>query len=330
MPIESVSSAPYQAQPDDPPLVERPLFVVLNNGSGRQAGAPAGERICELLTRAGRRAELLLADRGQLDKVARQAVQRAVLERGIVVAAGGDGTLSTVAQALYGSGIPFGVVPLGTFNYFARNHGLPQDLEAATHCLLDAHIQPVHAGFLNGHIFLVNASLGLYPNLLEDRECDKAQLGRSRLVALFSAIKTLARVHRVLDVELEQDGQQRSLRTASMVVGSNALQLEHIGVPLAEAVQKGELAAMLVKPMGKPALYGLLLRGLLSRLGETENLRCFSFTELRVHRRRRRRRRIKVALDGEIRRLSLSLTFSAGRDCLPLLLPRNPDLLVRR
>lgn len=302
--------------------------MVLNNGSGQQVGAAAGERICELLTRAGRSAKLLLADKGQLDQVAREAVQRAVVEQGIVVAAGGDGTLNTAAQALQGSGIPFGVIPLGTFNYFARNHGLPQDLEAATRCLLDARVQPVHAGFLNGHIFLVNASLGLYPNLLEDRESAKAQLGRSRLVALFSAIKTLARAHRVLDVDLDLEGRTRHLRTVSMVVGSNTLQLEHIGVPLAEAVRDGELAAMLVKPMGKPALYGLLLRGLASRLGETENLHCFSFSELQV--RRRRRRRIKVALDGEIRRLSLPLTFTAGRECLPLLLPRDPALLVRR
>lgn len=312
----------------DIPLNQRPLFVVLNSGSGHHKGEDAGELITTVLTEAGRHVELVpVSDSRRLATAARRAVQLARAQQGIVVAAGGDGTLNAVSQAVVGSGLPFGVVPMGTFNYFARNHGLPQDTEAATRCLLDARLQPVHAGFLNERIFLVNASLGLYPHLLEDREDYKQRLGRNRLVALFSALATLMHAHRVLKVDIEVDGQTRHLRTVSMVVSSNALQLEHLGVELSDEVQAGQLAAMLVKPIGRGALYGLLLRGLLRRLGKAENLQCFPFSRLRVH--RGRRRLIKVALDGEITRLKLPLEFRAGPGCLPLLVPRDPTLQVR-
>lgn len=326
--MNSHTTSSSQPPESDIPLNQRPLFVVLNSGSGQHQGPDAEEVITTVLTEAGRQVELVpVSDSRRLATAARRAVRLARTRQGIVVAAGGDGTLNAVSQALVGTGLPLGVVPLGTFNYFARNHGLPQDTEAAAHCLLDARLQPVHAGFLNDRIFLVNASLGLYPHLLEDREGYKRRLGRNRLVALFSALATLMHVHRVLKVDIEVDGQIRHLRTVSMVVSSNALQLEHLGIELADEVQAGQLAAMLVKPIGRGALYGLLLRGLLRRLGKAENLQCFPFSQLRVH--RGRRRRIKVALDGEITRLKLPLQFRAAPDCLSLLVPRDPTLRVR-
>ncbi|MFV0277164.1 MAG: diacylglycerol/lipid kinase family protein [Parahaliea sp.] len=312
----------------DRTLIQGPFHVVLNSGSGHRDSDETGAAISSVLSAAGRRFELLEVSVGaQLPVVAREAVARARRDGGVVVAAGGDGTLNTVCQALAGSGVPLGVVPLGTFNYFARNHGIPQDAKAAACCLLDARIQPVHAGFLNGHIFLVNASLGLYPRLLEEREAYKGRLGRSRLVALFSALATLGRAHRVLGVQVEVEGRSRYLRTVSMVVASNALQLEHIGVELADQLQQGQLAAMLVRPIGNLALYGLLLRGLLRSLGSAENLHSFPFTTMSVS--RAHQRSIKVALDGEVCRMRLPLEFRAGPGALSLLVPRNPVLRER-
>ena len=125
--------------------------------------------------------------------MATEAATLAVARGTAVVAVGGDGSLNTVAQAAHAAGCPMGVIPYGTFNYFARTHGIPTDPAAAVRLLLDAHPSPVQVAALNNRLFLVNASLGLYPELLQERETFKARFGRSRWVAFVAAGATLLR-----------------------------------------------------------------------------------------------------------------------------------------
>jgi len=300
---------------------QAPFFIVLNTGSGRSDTSDVQSTIRRILDEAGRRYVLMPVDDGrQLPAIAQQAVARAREQGGVVVAAGGDGTLSAVAQVVLGSGLPFGILPQGTFNYFGRTYGIAQDTELATRCLLAAQPQAVQVGLVNDRLFLINASLGLYPQLLEDREAYKKRYGRSRVVALWSALMTLARAHRQLSLQLEHQGQTRTLRTPTIVVGNNALQLEQIGIAEADALRQGQLVAMGVRPVGTLALYGLVLRGWLSRLGDADHVFSFGFESLTV-RVGRSRRRIKVALDGEIHWLDTPLTFRVSEQPLQLLVP---------
>jgi len=302
---------------------QEPFFIVLNTGSGRDDARDVQATIRQVLDDAGRRYELVPVDDGRhLPAAAQSAVERARRQGGIVVAAGGDGTLSAVAQAVLEAGLPFGILPQGTFNYFGRTYGIAQDTEAATRCLLAAQPQPqpVQVGLVNGRIFLINASLGLYPQLLEDREAYKRRYGRSRVVALWSALVTLARAHRQLALQLEHGGQSRALRTPTIVVGNNALQLEQIGIAEAGELEQGRLVAMGVKPVGTLAMYALVLRGWLSRLGDADHVFSFGFDRLTV-RLGRGRRRVKVAMDGEIHWLDTPLEFTVSPRPLLLLVP---------
>lgn len=308
---------------------QEPFFIVLNTGSGREDAQNVQTTIRRVLDEAGRRYELMPVEEGRkLPGVARQAVMRAREQGGIVVAAGGDGTLSAVAQVVLDSGLPFGILPQGTFNYFGRTYGIAQDTEHATRCLLAARPQPAQVGMVNGHVFLINASLGLYPRLLEDRETYKRRFGRSRLVAVWSALVTLARAHRQLTLVLELEGQTRTLRTPTLVVDNNALQLEQIGIAEVEALRQGKLVAMGSKPIGTWGLYWLLIRGWLSRLGDAEHVFSFGFETLTV-RLGRPGRRVKVALDGEIYWMETPLKFSVADQALRLLVP-PPSMQAQR
>ncbi|OZI46364.1 diacylglycerol kinase [Bordetella genomosp. 5] len=298
-----------------------PFFIVLNTGSGREDASVTRETISRILDEAGRRHRIIAIDSGaELPKAAREALEAARAENGVVVAAGGDGTLNAVASVVLGSGVPFGILPQGTFNFFGRAHGISQDTEAATRALLEARIEEVQVGMLNGNAFLINASVGLYPQLLEDREAYKQRYGRSRLVALWSGLVTLFRPHRQLRITLERDGEERLLRTPTVVVGNNTLQLERIGIAEAPATRQGKLVAMTVRPVGTLALYGLLLSGLFSRLGEADQVISFAFDKLSIGL-GRKVRKVKVAMDGEITWLQTPLVFEVARDRLPLLVP---------
>ena len=309
------------------PAADAPIFIVLNAGSGHEETDLRRRTIEEVLGAAGRRFTLaMVEDPEQLADTAERMVAEARAAGGIIVAAGGDGTINTVAHKALGSGCPFGVLPQGTFNYFGRTHHIPEDLAEAVRALLDARIEPVQIGMVNERIFLVNASIGLYPTMLEEREHDKRQYGRSRIVAFYSALKTILSAHRHLRIELELNGQVRKLHTTTLFVGNNQLQMQQLGCePLSDAMEAGELAAIAPKPMGRWGLLGLLVRGLFGRLGDADDLVRFSFRRLTV-RRVLGRGAIKVATDGEVCRLKPPLQFQVLEGMLLLLKPTGSGL----
>jgi len=308
-----------QARPD------APFMVVLNAGSGHAETELRCSTIREVLEGAGRRCHLeVVHDASELGAAAKRMATRAVEEAGILVAAGGDGTLNTVAHEAVQAGCPFGVLPQGTFNYFGRTHHIPEDLADAVHALLRARARPVQIGMVNERIFLVNASVGLYPKLLEEREHDKRQYGRSRVVALLSAVKTALRGHRNLRIALELDGRTRHLRTPTLFVGNNRLQMEQVGMPpLQHALDEGRLAAIAPRAVGKLRMLGLLVRGALGRLGEAEDVDAFAFKSMTVRAPLLSgRKRLKVATDGEVCKMALPLRFQVLERSLFLLVPK--------
>jgi diacylglycerol kinase family enzyme len=300
-----------------------PFFIVINAGSGRNDAVATRDTIVGVMKEAGREHEIaIVEDAGALAGTARAMVDRAKARAGIVVVAGGDGTINAVAQATLGSGCPFGVLPQGTFNYFSRTHSIPADTAEATRLLLTAHVMPVQAGLVNDHVFLVNASLGLYPQLLQDREAHKKQFGRSRVVAVASALATLFREHRQLRIELEQGGEVRRVRTPTLFVGNNRLQMEQTGIPDAETLDAGRLMAIMLKPVGSLKLLWLLLRGAWGTLGEAGDVISFDFKRMIVKPALPYgRRRIKVATDGEVTWMNAPLVFSVAPEPLLLLVP---------
>jgi diacylglycerol kinase family enzyme len=305
------------------PHASGPLFIVFNLGSG--AGDADGERLAieQACATAGRELHLLRVDDPQrLAAIARDAVRRAQAAHGVVVAAGGDGTLNAVAQAVLGSGCAFGVLPQGTFNYFGRAHGIPQDTVQAMQLLLHASVQPVQVGLVNDRVFLVNASVGLYPRLLEEREGWKSRFGRSRWVAFGAGMATLLRGYRSLRLQVEVQGQTRRVRTPTLFVGNNPLQLEQLGFPQAQDVAQGALAAIVLRPVSRATMLWLMLRGAFGQLGQADQVLSIACTRLKAALGWPMTARfIKVATDGEILRLPLPLEFRVAPQPLWLIRP---------
>jgi diacylglycerol kinase family enzyme len=302
-----------------------PFFIVFNQASGSGDARAAQVEMHELLTASRRRHEFFVVQEPkQIEACTERAVAAAVRERGAVIVAGGDGTINSVAQATLPTERPFGILPQGTFNYTTRSQGIPLDTRGATLALLDAQITPMQVGLVNDRVFLVNASVGLYPELLENREVDKHRYGRYRAVAFWSGLKSLLHEHRQLRLEIEHDGDRESVRTPALFVGNNHLQLERAGLAQAEAVERRRLAGVLVKPVSTLSLLWLALRGALGQLGGAERVRDFSFRSMSVAARRHPKRLLKVATDGEIHWLKPPLVFSVALKALQLMTPSAP------
>ncbi len=303
-----------------------PLQFVINGAAG-SSDAQAKRGLVEAGLRAGgRRGDLLFCSPAELTCVAQQAAAKAIAHRTAVVAVGGDGTLNAVAQATHAVGCAMGVVPQGTFNYFARTHGIPTNPTEAVHLLLRATPAPVQVAGINDRVFLVNASLGLYPDLLEDRETYKARFGRSRWVAFLAGCATLLRAQRRLRLHIEMGGQVRDMQTLTLFVGNNRLQLQQFGAEpddtLAGTPGDGSMAALVLRPIGTLSMVGLLLHGAMGRLGEAAGVERFEFEHLVVRPTLLRgRRAVKVAFDGEVTTMRAPLDFRVLAQPLYLLKP---------
>jgi diacylglycerol kinase family enzyme len=280
------------------------LFVINSSAGGLDVDAKRAV-IESALAARGRRGELLTCRPAELPRVAAEAAAAALARGTAVIAVGGDGSLNTVAQAAHAAGCAMGVIPYGTFNYFARTHGIPTEPAAAARLLLDARPMPVQVAAINDRVFLVNASLGVYPELLQDREAYKARFGRSRWVAFVAACATLLRAQRRLRLHIEMGGTVRDVQTLTLFVGNNRLQLQQFGAEPEDTLEgtpgDGSMAALMLRPIGTLAMIGLMLQGAMGRLGEAAGVESFEFQHMVVRPRLAPgRREIVVAFDGEV------------------------------
>lgn len=265
--------------------------------------------------------------------MARESAQRALSTHAAVVAVGGDGTLNTVAQAAHAVGCAMGVVSQGTFNYFARTDGIPADPAAATRLLLRSAPAPVQVAGINDRVFLVNASRGLYPDLLADREPYKARFGRSRWVEFVAACATLLRVQRRLRLHIEMGSVVRAVETLTLFVGNNRLQLQQFGAEpedtLAGTPGHGSMAALMLRPIGTLSMIGLMLHGAMGRLGEAAGVDGFEFQHMAVRPTLAPgRSEIVVAFDGEVARMRAPIDIRVLDKALHLLMPQRDESTI--
>ena len=173
-----ISAGSPQRDALPPPSIdpEATLLFVINAAAGAFDLEAKRAVIQSALAAHGRKGELLSCRPADLAQVAGEAAKMAVARDTAVIAVGGDGSLNTVAQAAHAAGCAMGVIPYGTFNYFARTHGIATEPVAAARQVLQARPVPVQVGAINERIFLVNASLGIYPELLQDRKPTKPAL----------------------------------------------------------------------------------------------------------------------------------------------------------
>ena len=289
-------------------------FVV--NGKAGSADADAMRDVIESgLREAGRAGVVHFAAPGELSHVARECATKALADSSAVVAVGGDGTINTVAREAHAIGCAMGVLAAGTFNYFAREHGAPTDTDEALRWMFNARPEPVQVSAVNDRLFLVNASVGLYPELLEDRERWEARFGRKRVVALGAALATLLRAQDSLTLRIEWEGKVRHVRTLTLFVGNNRLQLEKLGLTDPDGTgrngtRNGYITAVILKPIGTLAMLKLVLRSAMGKLAEASGVEHFACQKLVVgHTFTLGRRSVKVAFDGEVEWMVSPLTL---------------------
>ena len=254
--------------------------------------------------------------RHQFNERAAQAVKSGA---GAVVAVGGDGTISSVAAALVDRQTPLGVIPLGTFNHFARDIGISLSPDQAVKTIAAGAIRRIDVGEVNSHTFVNNASIGAYPAMVVDRERQQVRFGRSKWRAMLRSAWRVIRRFPLMEVRLNRQSNAPWCTTPCIFVGNNRYRFDLLAPGSRAALDHGRLSIYVMRTTSRVAVVRLGLKAALGKLADDDNLIACESEEFWVE--CRRHRRVAVGMDGEVHRLTTPLHFRIRTKALQVIVP---------
>jgi len=235
-----------------------------------------------------------------------------------IVVGGGDGSIRTVAAVLAGTDVALGVLPLGTLNHFAKDLGIPLDIDGAVEVIASAAGRRVDVGDVNGELFLNNSSVGIYPYMVLDRDRRQSTEGRGKWIAmalaLVRALKRFPRRRLVVAAE----GTVRAYRTPILFVGNNEYDINFLSLGRRGQLDQGTLHLYVARPRNAVALFWLAVRAAFGMAHRAEALDSLTAASADI---RSRASRLTVALDGEVRTLPTPLRYRSQPGALIVLAP---------
>ncbi len=295
--------------------------VILNASAASIAAAEASATVScvrEAFQRTRLETEVFAISHQGLPEAARRA---AASDADVVVLGGGDGTVSEGAAALVGGHKPLGILPLGSLNHFAKDLGIPLDLDQAVATIESGHVREVDVGEVNGRIFLNNSSIGLYPSAVAQREELRHRHGGGKWPAMFNACVNVFRRFPLLDVTLQVDDRAAALTTPFVFVGNNRYEMSLFSLGTRASLQEGRLSVYLTRNTGRMGLVRLAFRALLGRLEQDRDFHSLMLPAVEI---RTRRRSLRVSLDGEVVWMTSPIRYVVRPRALRVLAP-TPD-----
>ena len=278
-------------------------------------------RLAALFAKHGVAAEIAIVRRHDLHKAAEDAAKRG--EEGkidAVIAGGGDGSIRVVAAALAHNSVPLGVLPLGTLNHFAKDLGIPLDLDEAVETIATGPRRRIDLAAVNDEIFINNSSIGIYPYLVSDRDRLRKRHAVAKWLATVPAmLHTLQRFPRK-QLTIETKDWMRTYRTPCVFVGNNAYAMELTSLGRRKALDDGKLFLAVVKQRTPLGLLRAFLYLCLGRLDQTRDIERFELKELTIT---SHAAQLQVALDGEVGTMHPPLHYRSLPGALHVIVPKS-------
>lgn len=296
-----------------------PIEVIINAGSGSVLGEETAQSLRERFIAFGVKANIHLAETGaEIESLAKHAIES---DAEIIVAGGGDGTISTLAVEVSKAGKTLGVLPLGTLNNFSKDIGIPQDLSGAVRVIATGETNLIDLAEVNDRIFINNSSIGLYPRMVLRRE-KQQRLGSGKWIAAFWAALRIFRISPFLKVRISLDGKQFLRKTPFVFVGNNEYEMELYNIGRRPTLDDGKLSVYFLHRGGRWGVILLLFHTIFGRLRQWKDFEEVSTEEITIE---TRRKRIPVAFDGEVRTMTTPLHYKILPKALKVIVPAEDD-----
>lgn len=274
----------------------------------------------EALIAAARTAELEIVELSEEIDCLREVRARIARGTRLFIAAGGDGTVNHVVQALVNTDAALAVIPTGTYNHFARDLEIPLAWDAALDVALNGDTRSVDAGRINDRFFVNNVSLGLYPEMVARREEHGRDYPRwkARIYAFYGAL----RKYRHVSLAVESEGRSELIHTHVFMVSNNSYDLERFGIEAPrETLTGGALSVYWLSHTSRLRFTRYITRYLAGRVRTIPGFRSFRTAHLRAQ---SVRPQLRVGIDGELFTLAAPLTISIVPQSLSVRVPRPP------
>lgn len=296
-----------------------PLVLLNRQAAAVREGELQPPALARRLADAGFPADVRAVPGEELAATARRAAEAGAP---VVVAAGGDGTVGTLAGAVAGTGAALGVLPLGGFNHFARDVGIGDELDAAIGHLAAGHrrrldLVEVHGAGGPPRPMVNNAILGFYPHAVRRRRRGTGGRVGKALATLAALVPTLRRPP-FLDLRLTSDGHERRAVTPFLFVGNNEYRMNLFAFGARPRLDDGRLFVSLVRSSSRRSLLGLLLLYAVVDVGRHRRVEQWSAGELEVA---ADVPELDVFVDGELHRLTAPLAFRVRAGALTVVAP---------
>ena len=292
------------------------IVVIVNATAGTGLPDDWADQLQEKFSNAGLQAQVKVVQSGaDIEPTVKSAIAAGVQ---VVVAGGGDGTVSAVAGGLVGTGVTLGVLPMGTLNHFAKDLAIPLDQDEAIAVIAGNLQLEVDVGEVNGRVFINNSSLGLYPDIVREREKRQHRLGHGKWRALVAASIGAARRYPVVTVHVEVEGKTLARSTPFVFIGNNEYTMEGFEIGERAALDRGTLSLYLTQRMGRFGLLHLAAMALLKRLQQARDFDMLTAREFVV---RTGHKRLRVATDGEVNLMETPLKYRLRARALRVIVP---------
>lgn len=235
----------------------------------------------------------------------------------VICAAGGDGTISTVAGSLSGTDIPLGVIPLGTLNHFAKDLNIPLDLKEAVKVISKNKIIKIDIGEVNGKKFINNSSIGLYPKMVKKREKSE-KLGGSKWTAMGLAFANIFNRFPLMKVIVRSNEKSLNCKTPYVFIGNNEYSTDLFNVGSREKITEGILGLYFPNSTTRFSMFRFALHGLLNKLDQQKDFTIVITKELSIE---IKKKKIDVAIDGEVIILTSPLKYKIHPFDLKVIVP---------
>jgi len=291
--------------------------VIVNAGSGSVLAGETERSLRQRFIAYGVRANVHLAGTG--GEIVECASEAAESGAEIIVAGGGDGTISAVAEYAAKAGKVLGVLPLGTLNNFSKDLGIPQSLDGAVRTISAGRVREIDLAVVNSRIFLNNSSIGLYPQMVRQRVKEQ-RLGRGKWNAAFWAWLRIFRISPFLKVCIRVGDREFERKLPFVFVGNNEYEMDLYNIGRRKRLDGGQLSVYFIHSGGRWGVTLLMLHTIFGRLRQWRDFEEVNTEELVIN---TRKRKLLVAFDGEVAVMETPLKYKILPKALKVIVPAN-------
>lgn len=235
-----------------------------------------------------------------------------------ILIGGGDGTVRTAAQVMVDKEVPLAILPLGTFNYFAKELGHPDDIDALFAIIKNNKTKQVDLGQLNEYIFLNHSWIGFYSYILKLKEKHKKILGKNKIFKIIFTSLNFFKFFPIYDIEITTEGQVSHYKTCLVYISNNDNYTNIMDLGMRKSLTSGLFSVSILNCKSRWQLFMCMLHILFNRFKETQYITNFLTDSMVIS---AKSKLITVVIDGELFKLATPLIYSMHKKKLTVISP---------